>query len=144
MWWEYFHRCGFTDTSGFAAPKDLVAQDETPLNAVRRIAPQLDCSVLPVQGPPGSGKIYTGARVILDLLAGEKRVGVTPNSHKVCSPRCAPRPTAGRSRTAGPEASRVVVRCGKHRSTCAGSSGRSRGGRAAFDARRFWSAPSAL
>ena len=73
------------NTSGFAAPKDLVAQGETPLTAVRRIAPQLDRSVLPVQGPPGSGKTYTGARMILDLLAGGKRVGVTANSHKVIS-----------------------------------------------------------
>ncbi len=52
---------------------------------MRRIAPRLDRSVLPVQGPPGSGKTYTGARMILDLLAGGKRVGVTANSHKVIS-----------------------------------------------------------
>ena len=62
----------------------LVAPEETPLDAVRRIAPRLDRSVLPVQGPPGSGKTYTGARMILDLLVG-KRVGVTANSHKVIS-----------------------------------------------------------
>ena len=67
------------------ALEDLVAPDETPLDAVRRIAPCLDRSVLPVQGPPGSGKTYTGARMILDLLAGGKRVGVTANSHKVIS-----------------------------------------------------------
>ena len=73
------------NTSGFAVPKDLVAQGETPLAAVRRIAPQLDRSVLPVQGPPGSGKTYTGAQMILDLLASGKRVGVTANSHKVIS-----------------------------------------------------------
>ena len=67
------------------ALEDLVAPEETPLDAVRRIAPRLDRSVLPVQGPPGSGKTYTGARMILDLLAGGKRVGVTANSHKVIS-----------------------------------------------------------
>ena len=67
------------------APENLVAPEETPLDAVRRIAPRLDRSVLPVQGPPGSGKTYTGARMILDLLAGGKRVGVTANSHKVIS-----------------------------------------------------------
>ena len=67
------------------APEDLVAPEESPLDAVRRIAPRLDRSVLPVQGPPGSGKTYTGARMILDLLAGGKRVGVTANSHKVIS-----------------------------------------------------------
>ena len=67
------------------APEDLVAPGETPLDAVRRIALRLDRSILPVQGPPGSGKTYTGARMILDLLAEGKRVGVTANSHKVIS-----------------------------------------------------------
>ena len=66
-------------------PSSLVAWAETPLDAVRRIAPGLDGSVLPVQGPPGSGKTYTGARMILDLLARGRRVGVTANSHKVIS-----------------------------------------------------------
>ena len=64
---------------------DLVRRGETPLEAVRRMAPLLDRSVLPVQGPPGSGKTYTGARMILDLLARGRRVGVTANSHKVVS-----------------------------------------------------------
>ena len=73
------------NTSSFVAREDLVAQGEAPLAAVRRIAPRLDRSVLPVQGPPGSGKTHTGARMILDLLAGGKRVGVTANSHKVIS-----------------------------------------------------------
>ena len=73
------------NTSGSANREGLVAQGEAPLTAVRRISPRLDRSVLPVQGPPGSGKTYTGARMILDLLAGGKRVGVTANSHKVIS-----------------------------------------------------------
>ena len=73
------------NASGFADREGLATQGEAPLAAVRRIAPRLDRSVLPVQGPPGSGKTYTGARMILDLLAGGKRVGVTANSHKVIS-----------------------------------------------------------
>ena len=83
------------------APGNLIAPGETPLEAVRRIAPRLDRSVLPVQGPPGSGKTYSGARMILDLLAGGKRVGVTANSHKVISNllgavcRAAERPAEG-------------------------------------------------
>ena len=67
------------------AREDLVDPEETPLDAVRRIAPRLNRSVLPVQGPPGSGKTYTGALLIIDLLAGGQRVGVTANSHKVIS-----------------------------------------------------------
>lgn len=42
-------------------------------------------SVLPIQGPPGSGKTFTGARMILELVRNGKRVGVTANSHKVIS-----------------------------------------------------------
>ena len=76
---------GGTALEGGAAPDNLVAPEESPLDAVRRIAPRLDRSVLPVQGPPGSGKTYTGARMILDLLAGGQRIGVTANSHKVIS-----------------------------------------------------------
>ena len=67
-----------------AAP-NLVGESETPLDTVLRIAPRLDRSVLPVQGPPGSGKTYAGAQMILDLLAHGQRVGVTANSHKVIS-----------------------------------------------------------
>ena len=68
-----------------ASGPNLVGEGETPLDAVLRIAPRLDRSVLPVQGPPGSGKTHTGARMILDLLARGQRVGVTANSHKVIS-----------------------------------------------------------
>ncbi len=63
----------------------LVQPGEEPLDAIRRIAPRLERSVLPVQGPPGSGKTYAGARMIVDLLARGQRVGVTANSHLVIS-----------------------------------------------------------
>ena len=70
---------------------------------------RLDPTVLAIQGPPGSGKTYSGARMICALLAAGQRVGVTANSHKVIGnlldevsrrrPRTAWR--SGRSRTAG-------------------------------------------
>ncbi len=42
----------------------------------------LDSSYLAVHGPPGTGKTYTGARVIGDLVAGHGwRVGVVAQSH---------------------------------------------------------------
>lgn len=47
------------------------------------IAASLDESYLFVQGPPGSGKTYSGARAIVDLLQAGHRVGVTSTSHKV-------------------------------------------------------------
>ena len=43
----------------------------------------LDHSVLPIQGPPGAGKTYTGARMICDLVRQGKKVGITATSHKV-------------------------------------------------------------
>src|SRR5581483_4243767 len=36
-----------------------------------------------IQGPPGSGKTYTGARMICELVKRGKNVGVTALSHKV-------------------------------------------------------------
>ena len=42
----------------------------------------LDSSYLFVQGPPGSGKTWTGARLIVSLIASGKRVGVAATSHK--------------------------------------------------------------
>ncbi|MBD0349280.1 MAG: AAA family ATPase, partial [Thermoleophilia bacterium] len=57
-----------------------LAQDD--LGGARRFARELDSSYLVVQGPPGSGKTYAGARMIVELLAHGRRVGVTSTSHK--------------------------------------------------------------
>ena len=47
---------------------DQLKQDEeTTLDAAKRLALQLDGGTLAVQGPPGSGKTYTGARMIVEL-----------------------------------------------------------------------------
>ncbi len=59
--------------------------DEPDLDAARRLVMTLDRSTLAVQGPPGSGKTYSGARMALDLIRARKRIGVTANSHKVIS-----------------------------------------------------------
>ena len=112
------------NAAGFGVRDGLVAQGEAPLDAVQRIAPRLDRSVLPVQGPPGSGKTYTGARMIPDLLDVGRRVGVTANSHKVISNLLAAVCDAADeppSRTARPVASRTPDPDGKRRSTSAGS-----------------------
>ncbi|HEY2938335.1 MAG TPA: TM0106 family RecB-like putative nuclease [Gaiellaceae bacterium] len=42
----------------------------------------LDGSYLPVQGPPGSGKTWNGARMAITLMREGRRVGVTALSHK--------------------------------------------------------------
>lgn len=43
----------------------------------------LSGSVLAIQGPPGSGKTWTGGTMICDLVAAGKKVGITATSHKV-------------------------------------------------------------
>ena len=60
----------------------LLRPGDDVLAAARRLAADLDESYLPVQGPPGSGKTYTGARMILDLVRAGQRVGITANAHK--------------------------------------------------------------
>ena len=54
----------------------------TELEEMKRLVLDLDRSHLVVQGPPGSGKTWTGARLIVRLLREGKRVGVTATSHK--------------------------------------------------------------
>jgi predicted RecB family nuclease len=44
-----------------------------------------EASVLPIQGPPGSGKTFSGARMIVELTKHGRRVGMTAASHKVIS-----------------------------------------------------------
>jgi len=56
---------------------------EKPENTASRIALALDRSVFAIQGPPGSGKTYTGARMICELLKKGNKIGVTALSHKV-------------------------------------------------------------
>jgi predicted RecB family nuclease len=61
----------------------LIEPGESDLDAARRICVALDDTVLAIQGPPGSGKTWTGARMICALLRAGRRVGITANSHKV-------------------------------------------------------------
>jgi uncharacterized protein len=56
---------------------------EKPENTASRIALALGDSIFAIQGPPGSGKTYTGARMIVELVKRGKKIGVTALSHKV-------------------------------------------------------------
>jgi uncharacterized protein len=58
-------------------------EGETTLDAALRATGELRNGVFPIQGPPGAGKTYTGARMICALVRRGKRVGITANSHKV-------------------------------------------------------------
>jgi predicted RecB family nuclease len=61
----------------------LLLPNEDVVKGAIRIASNLDKSVLAIQGPPGSGKTYTGAMMILELAKQGKKIGVTAVSHKV-------------------------------------------------------------
>lgn len=44
---------------------------------------KLDNSYLPIQGPPGAGKSFTGSHLIVRLAQQGKKIGITALSHKV-------------------------------------------------------------
>jgi len=56
---------------------------ETTVDAAVRLCARLAGGILPIQGPPGAGKTFTGARMICELVRRGKKVGITANSHKV-------------------------------------------------------------
>jgi uncharacterized protein len=61
----------------------LAAPGESGVDAALRLALVLDRSALAIQGPPGSGKTFTGARMIRELVRAGRQVGVCAVSHKV-------------------------------------------------------------
>jgi len=88
---------GLTDAMQFKAARELLLRRAPKLRTgafearggegaeefAVRIAAELDETVLAIQGPPGAGKTYTGARMICELVRRGARVGVTAVSHKV-------------------------------------------------------------
>jgi predicted RecB family nuclease len=69
--------------SSLALSSSRVNAGESPSALVIRVGRSLSGEVLAVQGPPGSGKTYTGAALIRALLDDGLKVGVTALSHKV-------------------------------------------------------------
>lgn len=92
---EWFVENGFENHHNkFQVTKDLllnnqprtkatVSTTENQLQKGIEWASVLDNSYLPIQGPPGSGKSYTGSHIILELIKKGKKIGVTALSHKV-------------------------------------------------------------
>jgi uncharacterized protein len=65
------------------AGKALRRPGESTVECARRVVLALEGGVLAIQGPPGAGKTFTAARMIVDLVRAGKKVGVTAVSHKV-------------------------------------------------------------
>jgi predicted RecB family nuclease len=61
----------------------LHCHGESTVEAAVRLCSGLRGGILPIQGPPGAGKTYTGAQMICELVRRGKTVGITANSHKV-------------------------------------------------------------
>ena len=65
------------------SPGDAVIMDTAdPLPQITEAVANLDQSCLFIQGPPGAGKTWTGAHVIVELLRRGLRIGISSNSHK--------------------------------------------------------------
>ena len=65
------------------SPGDAIIMDaDDPLPNITEAVANLDQSCLFIQGPPGAGKTWTGAYVIVELLRRGLRIGISSNSHK--------------------------------------------------------------
>lgn len=62
---------------------EFTREGESPADCAVRVAGTLDDSLLAIQGPPGAGKTFTGARMIRALVGAGRRVGVVATGHKV-------------------------------------------------------------
>jgi len=70
------------EIKGHLSGKPVIDEEKPVLPQMSKVISNLDHSYIFVQGPPGSGKTYTGSHVIVDLLKKGFRVGVSSNSHK--------------------------------------------------------------
>lgn len=62
--------------------KSVIDEARESLPQIIESVANLNQSYVFIQGPPGSGKTYTGSHVIVDLIQRRFRVGVSSNSHK--------------------------------------------------------------
>jgi uncharacterized protein len=93
---EYVADDGLCGDGPYQAARDLLLRQsprigseplhragETTVEAAVRLCAHLAGGILPIQGPPGAGKTFTGARMICELVRRGWKVGITANSHKV-------------------------------------------------------------
>jgi predicted RecB family nuclease len=73
---------GLPPRAGQAGGGNLALPEEAAVDAARRLVLLLDESILPIQGPPGSGKTYAGAEMILELVRAGRKVGIVAFTHR--------------------------------------------------------------
>ena len=71
-----------TPRAGQADGTDLIPPGESVDRVARRLVTQLDDTVLPIQGPPGAGKTYLGAEMVLELIRAGRQVAITAFTHR--------------------------------------------------------------
>lgn len=62
--------------------KAIIDESRDALPQIIKAVANLENSYIFIQGPPGAGKTFTGAHIIVELLRRGFRVGVSSNSHK--------------------------------------------------------------
>lgn len=67
---------------GQALGGPLAGSGEAGDAAATRLVTRLDETVFPIQGPPGSGKTWTAAEMILQLVRAGRSVGITAFTHR--------------------------------------------------------------
>jgi predicted RecB family nuclease len=72
---------GLPPRAGQSSGASLVQPGEESNAAAQRLALCLEQTVLPIQGPPGSGKTWTGAQMILELVRAGRQVGIVAFTH---------------------------------------------------------------
>lgn len=93
---EYVAEHGLRGEGPYQAARDLLLRqppriggqilrlnEEAAVAAAVRLCGYIEGGILPIQGPPGAGKTFTGAQMICELVRQGKTVGITANSHKV-------------------------------------------------------------
>ena len=65
------------------APISVSDLNKNTVDFAIEIIKSLDGEFLAIQGPPGSGKSYTGSHLILELVKLGNKIGITAMSHKV-------------------------------------------------------------
>ena len=67
---------------GRTAGDAVITEAADSIPQITEAVAKMDQSCLFIQGPPGAGKTWTGAHVIVELLRQGLRIGVSSNSHK--------------------------------------------------------------
>lgn len=78
---DYLNR-KLPDISGIETGKTLTEIGEDLVSETISVVERMQNSYIFIQGPPGSGKTYTGSHLIAKLLRDGKRIAVASNSHK--------------------------------------------------------------